>query len=394
VEFSALLQGGELLVPLLTVNSCAPREVECTPAGGSCSAWSECRGRDARGVLHREIRPHQADPRLARVMSALLAPIMHCWGRGSGVMNADIEAAGAWGRAVRIGSDRSVKPLCSRAAGPRGDQRTSRHGATLATTHEERPMSAKLATTEAPRPSLIVLLSLLATVRCNAVLGIHGADCVGECEDAGARWGELSEEEAPPSEAVPASNASGPKESEASANTDFPTSLEGVLPTSDPAATGLVDIITSACAEQAPGEPFCVVNHRVICNEEGSPDIVSVCADAEHCLRGTGPDCAICSEAEGGACSRPVCVPDERRCRGETLEVCDSTGTFVLLEQCSGRTTCSADQGCVGDACAANERRCQGDKLQQCNEARTRFETIQTCGRANRCDGAAGRCIE
>jgi hypothetical protein len=254
-------------------------------------------------------------------------------------------------------------------------------------------MSAKLATTAAPRPSPLVFLSLLATVQCNTVLGIHEAACVGECDDAGARSGEMSEEEAPPSGGVPASNASGPEESDALPNTGVPASLEGVLPTSDPAPTGLVDIITSACADQAPGEPFCVVNHRVICNEEGTPDIVNVCADAEHCLRGTGPDCAICSEAEGGACNRPACAPNERRCRGEALEVCDSTGTFVLQEQCPSRTTCDADQGCVGGACAANERRCQGDKLQQCNEARTRFETIQTCGRANRCDRAAGRCI-
>jgi hypothetical protein len=143
----------------------------------------------------------------------------------------------------------------------------------------------------------------------------------------------------------------------------------------------------------------------VICNDEGAPDIVRVCADADHCLRGTGPDCAICSESEGGACSPPACdpgegcaaaecTPNQRRCRGETLEVCDATGAFVLQEQCPSRTTCSADQGCVASACAANERRCQGANLQQCNEARTRFETIQTCGRANQCDRAAGRCIE
>jgi hypothetical protein len=255
-------------------------------------------------------------------------------------------------------------------------------------------MSAKLATTDAPRPSLLVSLTLVATVHCNAVLGIHEADCVGECDDAGARSAEMSEEEAAPSEAVPASNASGPEESDASPDIGVPATLEGVLPTSDPAPTGLVDIITSACADQAPGEPFCVVNHRVICNEEGAPDIVNVCADAEHCLRGTGADCAICSEAEGGACSRPACAPDERRCRGEALEVCDSTGTFVVQEQCPSGTTCNADQGCVGGACAGNERRCQGGKLQQCNEAGTGFETIQNCGGGNRCDGAAGRCIE
>jgi hypothetical protein len=300
-------------------------------------------------------------------------------------------------------------------------------------------MSAKSATTRAPRPSLLVMLSFLATAHCNAVLGIHEAACVGECDDADAESDEMSEEHGQPGEGVPASNTSEPYPADAVPNTGVPTSLEGVLPTSDPAPTGLVDIIASACADQAPGEPFCVVNHRVICNEEGAPDIVRVCADAEHCLRGTGPDCATCSEGGGGACSTPACAPDQRRCqgkqlqvcnadgtgfvleqecanelscdtgegcaaaectpnqrrcRGETLEVCDSTGTFVLLEQCPSRTTCSADQGCVGGACAANERRCQGDKLQQCNEARTRFETIQTCGNANQCDRAAGRCIE
>jgi hypothetical protein len=300
-------------------------------------------------------------------------------------------------------------------------------------------MSAKLPTTETPRPSRLVLLSLLATVHCSAVLGIHEAACAGGCDDAGVRSGETSEEEVQQSSDVSDPNAPGPRGSEASSSSGLPASLEGAPPTSDLAPSGLIDIITSACADQAAGEPFCVVNHRVICNEAGAPDRVSVCADADHCLRGAGPDCANCSEAEGGACGMAGCAPDQRRCqgrqlqvcnadgtgfvlerecanevscdldagctaaectpnqrrcRGETLEVCDLTGTFVLQEQCPSGTTCNADQGCVGGACAANERRCQGANLQQCNGARTRFETIQACGKANLCDRAAARCIQ
>jgi hypothetical protein len=327
--------------------------------------------------------------------------------------------------------------------------------------HEERRMSMKLPTTAAPRPSMLVFWSLLATVHCNGILGIQEADCAGECHDAGARSGEvleekpepsdsapipnasgsseMLEEELPPSEGVPTPNPSGSSGTAASPDTGAPASLDGRVPTSDPAPTGLVDIITAACADQVTGEPFCVVNHRVICNEAGAPDSVSVCTDADHCLRGSGPDCAICSDADDGACGGPVCAanqrrcqdgqlqvcnadgsgflleqqctneascdpdtgcaapectPDQRRCRGDTLEVCDSSGTFILQEQCASGTTCSEEQGCVGGACAANERRCQGANLQQCNEERTRFETIQSCGNANLCDAAAARCIE
>lgn len=301
---------------------------------------------------------------------------------------------------------------------------------------------------EAPRPGMLGFCIWLATAHCNAVLGIHEAGCVGECDDAGALAGDMSEEGLQPIDGVPAPNVSGSRGSAGSPNAGVPTSLDGMLPAPDPVPTdpappdpappGLVDIITSACADQVAGEPFCVVNHRVVCNDEGVPDSVSVCADAEHCLQGTGPDCALCTEADGACgtaacapdqrrcqgrqlqvcnadrsgfvleqecahevscdpdagCAAAECTPNQRRCRGETLEVCGATGTFILQEQCASGTTCSADQGCVGDACAADERRCQGANLQQCNEARTAFETIQRCGNANQCDEAAARCIE
>jgi hypothetical protein len=304
---------------------------------------------------------------------------------------------------------------------------------------EEQRMTVKVPTTDGRRPSVLVFLTCLATVHCNAVLGIHEAGCFGECDEAGARAGAVADEELQPSDGVPAANASDAGGPTAPSDTGLPTSLEGMLPTTDAGSTGLVGIIASACADQVAGRPFCVVNQRVVCSEEGAPASVEACADAEHCLRGTGPYCASCSEADDGACGRPVCAPrqrrcqgrelqvcnadgsgfvleqecadelscdadagctvaectpNQRRCRGEALEVCDSTGTFVVLEQCARGTTCSADQGCVGGVCAANERRCRGANLQQCNEAGTRFETIQRCGKASQCDEAAARCIE
>jgi hypothetical protein len=295
---------------------------------------------------------------------------------------------------------------------------------------------------------------LLVTVGCNLVLGIDEAACSGACDAADAAAGAVSVKDVLPGGRLPSAGAADAGEPGGQLDTGMPASLDGVArkpldtpstndpdtpSTNDPAPAGLLDIIASACIGQAAGEPFCVVNQRVICNEEGRPDSVTVCADADDCLRGSGADCAACADAEAGGClpacaanerrceggqlqvcnadrtgfvlqqecgdamsCDPVggcrlaaCAPEQRRCAGDTLEVCNATGTgFAVQERCPDETTCSPDQGCVRSSCRGGEWRCQGKNLQQCDETRARFEKVQNCGSASLCDAAAGRCIQ
>lgn len=261
---------------------------------------------------------------------------------------------------------------------------------------------------KAARPGALVIASLLAMLHCNTILGIEEASCIGACADGAAT--PLAEVSAAPldeassqvaeelqQEALPDAGSSSSRGSGLASADAGPSS--GVLLVPEAAASGalptlrvnevgtpaldLDQIITSACAQQPAGKSLCVVNYRVLCGADGVAASVSVCPDVDRCLGGSGAQCY-----------QPFCAPGERRCSEDRLELCNPEGTeFVELQRCEKKTSCSPDEGCVGDVCTASELRCHDNDLQQCNPARTAFETIQKCGHAG-CDQDARRCNE
>lgn len=169
--------------------------------------------------------------------------------------------------------------------------------------------------TGAARASALMISSLLATLQCNAVLGIDAARCIGACGDAGATPREETSADQAPSDA----GASVPRAAE--------------LPRADAdSGTGAPRLSESALS--------------------GAVDTPLV-DEAGECSRGSEPECGV-----------DVCTPGERRCRGKRLELCNAEGTaFMELERCESKASCSADEGCVEDACAPDERRCRRDEL-------------------------------
>lgn len=82
------------------------------------------------------------------------------------------------------------------------------------------------------------------------------------------------------------------------------------------------------------------------------------CADAP-----TAPDDGAAGAGGGGA----ECAPGERRCMGETAQVCTGAGFWSLPQNCGGGTCMDGNcvQSCV-EACTPGTARCAPEGLQRC----------------------------
>ncbi|HEX6272860.1 MAG TPA: hypothetical protein VFZ53_07470 [Polyangiaceae bacterium] len=136
--------------------------------------------------------------------------------------------------------------------------------------------------------------------------------------------------------------------------------------TSDP--TGRCAVVPDECRGRTPGEAFCEGATRTVCGADLVTTVSTECDSVQHCALATGPDCA-------------ACLPNEHRCTGDVLEVCDDErSAFDVVEECLDEP-CNADAGaCTTLACVTvGERRCMGDRLEACNSDRSGFDLVDTC---------------
>jgi hypothetical protein len=108
---------------------------------------------------------------------------------------------------------------------------------------------------------------------------------------------------------------------------------------------------------------------------------------------------ADCVDAGVGPCAEGRCVPDQLRCDGDLLEVCDSSGKkWALIEQCASVGLCDASAGvCRAAVCDVREHQCtETGELLVCNTERTGFEHVAQCSSPAFCNAVRGqeRCEE
>jgi hypothetical protein len=92
-----------------------------------------------------------------------------------------------------------------------------------------------------------------------------------------------------------------------------------------------------------------------------------------------------------GACFDNVCEPNESRCDGEVLLLCNEHGTQQHRTDCTeGEDLCDADaRSCVPRLCDPDSRVCNGDRVFQCSGRGDAYAEIETCGQGERCRGGA-----
>lgn len=176
--------------------------------------------------------------------------------------------------------------------------------------------------------------------------------------------------------------------------------------------------VGSACAgECVPGSSRCFdTRDSQTCNAEGQWLTPERCANA--CTGGAcGGECVPgsqrCNAASGapqvcndeglwenrsacdfvcvdGACAGE-CSPGSRRCNPQSgvPQLCSATGAWQNQAACP--FTCSGAGECTGE-CRAPAARCVGARLEVCQNFQ--FQLAETCSSADRCDAAAGVCVE
>ena len=111
-----------------------------------------------------------------------------------------------------------------------------------------------------------------------------------------------------------------------------------------------------------PGRAQCNGNIREVCNQRGEWDQL-LCGGEENCVE--------VSEVET-RCDSRLCIPHTLSCgeESDTVERCDALGrAWEVEENCEEGTRCIERQGeylCELSICVPNERRCNGETLQRC----------------------------
>lgn len=83
------------------------------------------------------------------------------------------------------------------------------------------------------------------------------------------------------------------------------------------------------------------------------------------------------------------CMPGNRTCIGNNLNVCDDSGSYVQTQVCDGAMVCDATLGCV--QCAPNAPTCVDNERHACTASGTIGELTETCAFGQKCLG--GACI-
>jgi len=124
------------------------------------------------------------------------------------------------------------------------------------------------------------------------------------------------------------------------------------------------------------------------CSQDQTSEVVTTtCMDNETC------------DVDTGGCRK--CIPGELRCNAASLETCNDTYEWVLVEECATRALCSVttDAGsgamsgeCLDPNCDAGDFACEGASLLTCNTDRTELVFDEECGSSSLCNDVDGRC--
>jgi hypothetical protein len=111
--------------------------------------------------------------------------------------------------------------------------------------------------------------------------------------------------------------------------------------------------------------------------------------NVESCSGGVWAQTQSCVfGCNAGACTMNVmCTAGQYRCSGNTVEICNSSGTAYLYAQ-----TCavSCAGGLCTGACTPSQKRCNGTMLEKCNTGGTAWALESNCGFG--CDQATTQC--
>jgi hypothetical protein len=113
--------------------------------------------------------------------------------------------------------------------------------------------------------------------------------------------------------------------------------------------------------------------------------------NVEQCSNGLFAQVMSCAfGCASGACTSTVtCSPGAYQCNGNTVQICNSSGSaFLYSSTCS--TTCT--NGLCGGGCTAGATRCNAGNIEQCDPTGTMFAAMTMCPMG--CDGASVTCIK
>lgn len=131
-----------------------------------------------------------------------------------------------------------------------------------------------------------------------------------------------------------------------------------------------------------PGARRCADGRLERCSDERSGWYV-----VDQCV--TDELCELTRETGSLICEPPRCEPEARRCRAETLTLCNAGLTgFEDERTCDAAVFCDPESGsCLMRACEAGERRCNGPQIEVCNRDGNAFDPIDAapCGSAALC---------
>jgi hypothetical protein len=152
------------------------------------------------------------------------------------------------------------------------------------------------------------------------------------------------------------------------------------------AATGCTDFnLPQLC-----GSGVCSGNACQTCTD--GTKRCSAQGNVEQCTAGIFAQIASCAfGCSMGACSSTVtCTPGQALCNGNSVQICNSTGTaFLFAQTCP--STC-VNGLCQGGGCTANSKRCNGNDVEQCDAGGASFSKVTTCTMG--CDALSATCIQ
>ena len=117
-----------------------------------------------------------------------------------------------------------------------------------------------------------------------------------------------------------------------------------------------------------PDSIACEGDAVVTCNDIGSTQSVSACADDPDCASSAGG--CYCTD---GVCVLRACIPGSSRCVGNGFETCVEPGVNSgVLTLCDADSVCLSG-ACVSRACTPDSRECASDTLLVCNSDGTNW---------------------
>ena len=102
---------------------------------------------------------------------------------------------------------------------------------------------------------------------------------------------------------------------------------------------------------------------------------------------------ADCTGFDKTGCKKAaVCTEDEVRCDGRSLQMCDESGQWLEIDNCTSACD-EINQRCVESCTTVDEVKCDNNKLMFCNDSK-QWELLEACKENQTCDEDALDCVE